>query len=134
MVEEFEVTLGRLISPSIVLSIYLLLFVIFYTWTLTFSTAISLGLIVAFPLILLVIRPTWQRLSLFTKLKRNHFFEMLVVVTLSLVAFIAVQYLPFVAGTSAFQMIFLGLSPVFIHSLISFSADLKLVDSKEGDV
>jgi hypothetical protein len=131
MVEEFEITLGRLISPSFVLSIFTLLVVIFYSWTLTFSTAITLGLIVSSPLFLLVIRPTWRGLRVLHKIKRNHLVEMLVVVTLSIAAFMGVQYLPFVAGTSALQIILLGLLPVFLHALISFAADLSERDLKE---
>jgi hypothetical protein len=131
MVEEFEITLGRLISPSFVLSIFTLLVVIFYSWTLTFSTAITLGLIVTSPLFLLVIRPTWQSLRFLHKIKRNHLVEMLVVVTLSMAAFMGVQYLPFVAGTSALQIILVGLLPVFLHALISFAADLSERDLKE---
>jgi hypothetical protein len=131
MVEEFEMTLGRLISPSFVFSMFSLLVVIFYSWTLTFSTAITLGLIVTSPLFLLVIRPTWQSLRFLHKIKRNHLVEMLAVVTLSMATFTGVQYLPFVAGTSALQIIFLGLLPVFLHALISFAADLSERDLKE---
>jgi Na+/melibiose symporter-like transporter len=118
-------------SPSFVFSIFTLLVVIFYSWTLTFSTAITLGLIVSSPLFLLVIRPTWRGLRVLHKIKRNHLVEMLVVVTLSIAAFMGVQYLPFVAGTSALQIILLGLLPVFLHALISFAADLSERDLKE---
>jgi len=134
IVEEFEITLGRLMSPSFVFSIFTLLVVIFYSWTLTFSTAITLGLIVTSPLFLLVIRPTWQGLRFLNKVKRNHLVEMLAVVALSIAAFMGVQYLPFVAGTSAIQIVFLGLLPVFLHALISFAADLSERDLKEEAV
>jgi hypothetical protein len=134
IVEEFEITLGRLMSPSFVFSIFTLLVVIFYSWTLTFSTAITLGLIVTSPLFLLVIRPTWQGLRFLNKVKRNHLVEMLAVVALSIAAFMGVQYLPFVAGTSALQIVFLGLLPVFLHALISFAADLSERDLKEEAV
>jgi hypothetical protein len=134
IVEEFEITLGRLMSPSFVFSIFTLLVVIFYSWTLTFSTAITLGLIVTSPLFLLVIRPTWKGLRFLNKVKRNHLVEMLAVVALSIAAFMGVQYLPFVAGTSALQIVFLGLLPVFLHALISFAADLSERDLKEEAV
>jgi hypothetical protein len=134
MVEEFEITLGRLISPSFVFSIFSLLAVIFYSWTLTFSTAVSLGLIVTAPLFLLIVRPTWQGLKFLNKVKRNHLVEMTAVAVLSSGAFLGVQYLPFVAGTSALQIVFLGLLPVFLHALISFAADLSERDLKEEAV
>jgi hypothetical protein len=134
MVEEFEITLGRLISPSFVFSIFSLLAVIFYSWTLTFSTAVSLGLIVTAPLFLLIVRPTWQGLKFLNKVKRNHLVEMTAVAVLSSGAFLGVQYLPFVAGTSALQIVFLGLFPVFLHALISFAADLSERDLKEEAV
>ena len=134
IVEEFEITLGRLMSPSFVFSIFTLLVVIFYSWTLTFSTSITLGLIVTSPLFLLVIRPTWHSLRFLNKVKRNHLVEMLAVVALSIAAFMGVQYLPFVAGTSAIQIVFLGLLPVFLHALISFAADLSERDLKEEAV
>ena len=125
VVEEIEVTLGRLLSPSFIFSVFTILIVIFYSWTFTFSTAISLGLIVTFPLFLLVIRPTWQSLKFLDKIKRNYIVEMIAVSALSLVSLICVQFLPFVAGTSALQIIFVGLLPVFFHALISFAADLS---------
>jgi hypothetical protein len=56
---------------------------------------------------------------------------MTVVAVLSIGAFMGVQYLPFVAGTSAIQIIFLGLLPVFLHALISFAADLSERDLNE---
>jgi Na+/melibiose symporter-like transporter len=83
---------------------------------------------------LLVIRPTWQGLRFLNKVKRNHLVEMLAVVALSIAAFMGVQYLPFVAGTSALQIVFLGLLPVFLHALISFAADLSERDLKEEAV
>jgi hypothetical protein len=134
MVEEFEMTLGRLISPSFVISICSLLVVIFYSWTLTFSTAVSLGLIVTSPLFLLIVRPTWQGLKFLNKVKRNYLVEMTAVAVLSIGAFLGVQYLPFVAGTSALQVIFLGLLPASLHALISFAADLSERDLKEESV
>jgi hypothetical protein len=134
MVEEFEITLGRLISPSFVFSIFSLLVVIFYSWTITFLTAFSLGLIVTSPLFLLIVRPTWQGLKFLNKVKRNHLFEMTAVAVLSIGAFLGVQFLPFVAGTSALQIIFLGLLPVFLHALISFAADLSERNLKEEAV
>jgi hypothetical protein len=125
VVEEFEVTLGRLISPSFVFAIFALLVIISYSWTLTFSTAISLGLIVSSPLFLLIIRPTWQGFRFLKKVKRNHIVEMIVVVALSIAAFMGIQYLPFVAGSSSLQIVFLGLLPVLLHALISYAADLS---------
>jgi hypothetical protein len=56
---------------------------------------------------------------------------MIAVLLLSIAAFMGVQYLPFVAGTSAIQIILLGLFPVFLHALISFAADLSERDLKE---
>ena len=134
IVEEFEITLGRLISPSFVFSIFTLLVVIFYSWTLNFSTSLILGLIVASPLFLLVIRPTWKNLSFFSKLKRNHLTEMSLVTSLSVLALIGVKNLPIVAGTSAFQIILIGLLPVFLHALISFAADLSERNPSEESV
>jgi hypothetical protein len=131
IVEEFEITLGRLISPSFSFAIFALFVVIFYSWTLNFVTAITLGLIVTSPLFLLVVRPTWQSFRFLRKVKRNHLVEMIVVLLLSIAAFLGVQYLPFVAGTSAIQIILLGLLPVFLHALISFAADLSERDLKE---
>jgi hypothetical protein len=131
MVEEFELNLGRLISPSFVFSILSLFLVIFYSWTFSFSTSISLALIVASPLFLLIIRPTWQGLRFLSKLKRNHIVEILIVSTLSVASFMGVQYLPLVPGTSALQTILLGLLPVFLHALISFAADLSEKENKE---
>jgi hypothetical protein len=131
MVEEFEITLGRLISPSFVFSIFSLCVVIFYSWTLNFVTAMTLALIVTSPLFLLVVRPTWHGLRFLRKVKRNHLVEMTVVAALSIGAFMGVQHLPFVAGTSAIQIIFLGLLPVFLHALISFAADLSERDLNE---
>jgi ABC-type phosphate/phosphonate transport system permease subunit len=47
---------------------------------------------------------------------------------------LGVQYLPFVAGTSVLQIIFLGLLPVFLHALISFAADRSEKDLQEEAV
>jgi hypothetical protein len=132
MVEEFELNLGRLISPSFVFSILSLFLVIFYSWTFSFSTSISLALIMASPLFLLIIRPTWQGLRFLRKLKRNHIVEILIVATLSVASFMGVRYLPLVPGTSALQTILLGLLPVFLHALISFGADLSERENKEA--
>ena len=132
MVEEFELNLGRLISPSFVFSILSLFLVIFYSWTFSFSTSISLALIVVSPLFLLIIRPTWQGLRFLSKLKRNHIVEILIVATLSVASFMGVQYLPLVPGTSALQTILLGLLPVFLHALLSFAADLSEKENKEA--
>jgi hypothetical protein len=91
----------------------------------------TLALIVTSPLFLLVVRPTWHGLRFLRKVKRNHLVEMTVVAALSIGAFMGVQHLPFVAGTSAIQIIFLGLLPVFLHALISFAADLSERDLNE---
>ena len=125
VVEEFEINLGRLISPSFALSIFLMLVVIFYSWTLSFAVSIPISLAVASPLALLIVRPTLSNLKFLAKMRRNHLAEMALVITLSIVAFIGVNRMPFVAGTGALQIILIGLSPVFIHALISFASDLS---------
>lgn len=125
LVEEFEINMGRLVSPGFVFSILVLLVIIFYSWTYSFLTAISLGAVVTFPLFLLVIRPTWNRFKFLGKIRRNPLVEIVIVSALTYGAFIGVQYLPYVAGTSAIQIILFGLSPVIVHALISFATDLS---------
>jgi hypothetical protein len=125
VVEEFEINLGRLISPSFAISIFLLLVVTLYSWTLSFATSIPLAVALASPLALLIVRPTLRNLEFLAKIRRNHLGEIALVIILSLVAFVGVNRLPFVAGTGALQIILIGLSPVFIHALISFGADLS---------
>jgi hypothetical protein len=44
-----------------------------------------------------------------------------------------VNQLPLVAGTGALQIILFGISPVFIHALISFGADLSDRDINEAE-
>ena len=134
IVEEYEITLGRLISPGFVFSILTLLITIFYSWTSVLSTAIYLGLISVAPLFLLIIRPTWNGLKFLNKIKRNHLAEMLLVASITTAALLSLKYLPIVAGTSAFGIILLGLLPVFIHALISFAADLSERDLSEEAV
>jgi hypothetical protein len=133
VVEEFEINLGRLISPSFAISIFLLLVVILYSWTLSFANSISLAVALAAPLALLIVRPTLKNLGFLAKIRRNHLAEIALVVTLSLVAFVGVNHLPLVAGTGALQIILFGISPVFIHALISFGADLSDRDINEAE-
>jgi hypothetical protein len=82
-------------------------------------------LALAFPLALLVVRPTLKNLGFLAKIRRNHLAELALVVLLSFLAFVGVNQLPLVAGTGALQIILIGLTPVFIHALISFGADLS---------
>jgi len=133
VVEEFEINLGRLISPSFAISIFLMLVVILYSWTLSFANSISLAVALAAPLALLIVRPTLKNLGFLAKIRRNLLAEIALVVTLSLVAFVGVNHLPLVAGTGALQMILFGMSPVFIHALVSFGADLSDRDINEAE-
>lgn len=132
MVEEFEVRIGRLISPSFTAAILIVLSVIFYSWTLTLSTSIYLALALTLPAFLLILRPTRLRIGFFTKIRRNYLFEIAIVVALTFIIFLGLQRLPFVAGSSAFALILFGFSPVFVHALISFLSDLSQSDESEA--
>ena len=133
IVEEFEVILGRLISPSFAVSVLFLQFVIIYTWTLRITISIYLSLALSIPLALLMIRPTSPKLRFAAKIKRDHLLEIGIVSAFSLATFFGIQKLPLVSGSDATQIIFLGLSPVFIHALISCAADVsERVENEEN--
>ena len=123
VVEQVEVTIGRLVSPGSTAAIYLFVSILMYIWTSKGLTSLALGALICAPLLLLQIRPTATWLFVFKKIKRNHLVEILLIVSTVFAVIKLLELFPLIAGSRPALFISFGLLPVVIHSIISYAAD-----------
>jgi len=125
VVEEFEVTIGRLISPIFAIIVLLYFGILLFVWTDDISNSLWLAAMLTAPFFLLLARPTWSRLLVLQRIRRNYLIEIGLVVIATFVAFIALQEFPIIDSSSAHLFIAVGLLPVLLYALFAFAADLS---------
>jgi len=122
-VEQVDLTIGRLVSPSSTTATYLFIAVLIYIWTSNGLISLALAALICAPLLLLQIRATASWLDIFKKVKRNHLVEILLTVSAVFAILRLLENFPVIAGSSPALSITLGILPVVIHSIIAFAAD-----------
>lgn len=125
VVEQVDLTIGRLFSPGSAVATYLFLAILMYIWTSNGVISAALAALICAPLLLLQIRPTASWLEIFRKIKRNHLVEILLTVFSVFSLLKLLERFPVIAGSTPVLFISLGLLPVVIHSIISFAADSR---------
>jgi len=126
VVEEIEISIGRLISPAFSFTISLFLSLLFYIWTGRGWLALLLGGLICLPLFLLLVRPTNSSLQFLGKLRRQPILEIMVVALLVFVTNEALFFLPVIAELSSTLIISLTIAPVILHSIIACLSDLSV--------
>ena len=133
VIEERELTIGRLISPAFVAAFFLFITILLYLWISDGQKAIWLGLLLSLPLLLLLARPTLPAMRVLSKLKREPLIEIVIVLALVILIFEAITFFPVIAGLSPALFIALGIAPVIIHSIIAFAADIGVKSELEEE-
>jgi hypothetical protein len=123
VVEQVDLNIGRLISPSFTVATYVFLAILMYIWTSNGLISLALAAMICAPLLLLQIRPTASWLDVFKKIRRNYLVEILISVFAVFALLKLLEKFPVIAGSSPSLFISLGIAPVVIHSMIAFAAD-----------
>ena len=123
VVEEFDLNIGRLISPFFTLLVFVYFQILFYIWTESLYSSVLLSLMVIFPLFFLLIRPTWSKIAFVQKIARNHLLEVALVVVSTLVAFWILEGTPIIDTSSSALFISAGLLPIIFFTIFAFITD-----------
>ena len=134
VIEETDAEIVRVISPAFTALVLIYFQTLFYIWSNNFSISFWVALLFSLPPALLLIRPTWEKLRIFQRIRRTPIVEVVALLLISYLVVKIVLGLPILSTSSANLILGFSILPTLVYGLFSFTADYSpSIDSMESD-
>ena len=120
--ERFEIS--GLASPITTTVFALWTFAVAYVWSESWTTAAIMAFVIAAPVAALLVRLSKPEIKRLARWKRNVYFELLIVLTLSTAIYLYIGKLPLLVARKSEIMLAIGMVPVLLHALLASLYDV----------
>ena len=95
-----------------------------YVWSESWTTAAIMAFVIAAPVAALLVRLSKPEIKRLARWKRNVYFELLIVLTLSTAIYFYIGKLPLLVARKSEIMLAIGMVPVLLHALLASLYDV----------